>query len=156
PGRQARAVAADGGAEPAHRAGDLPGRLRRRPGQGPRVLRPAGGGLPPGAAAVRHPGQLVDPQAPRRGRGVEAVAAGRAGVAADVRAVAEPDREAVARAAAGGAAPAPAGRRLAGAAAAGAGLPGPVRARLTAAAGVRRLAGKRLFGPDGPWPIITD
>src|SRR4029077_15413523 len=110
PGEQAGAVADDGDAERPDGPGDLRGRLHRRPGQGDRVLRPAGAGLPARRADLRHPGQLDDPQAPRRAGGVEAVATGRAGVAADVRAVAEPDREAVAPADAGRVEDAPAGR----------------------------------------------
>src|SRR5207248_8182851 len=93
--------------------GDLCGRLHRWPGQGHYVLPAVGGSLPPGPADLRRPGQLVDPQTPRRAAGVDGVAADRAGVAADVRAVAEPDREAVALAEAGRAEDAPTGPRLA-------------------------------------------
>src|SRR5262249_55865263 len=80
----------------------------------------------------------------------------RAGVAGDVCAVAECDREAVALAEAGRLEVAPAGRGLAGGARPGAAVPGPVRARLAAAAGVRGLARQRSVGADDSWPMITD
>src|SRR5262249_20910898 len=118
--------------------------------------RSTGGGLPQGAAAVRHPGQLVDSQASGRGGGPEGVAADRAGVAADVRAVAEPDREAVALAAAGRLEAAPAGRRLEGVAGAGAGLPRSIPGRLAAPAGVCRAAWQWSGGSDGSWAVATD
>src|SRR5262249_40780361 len=131
-------------------------KLHHRPGESGRVLREVGGGLPQGAAAVRHPGQLVDPQAPRRGGSLEGVAADRARVVADVRAVAEPDRGAVALAAAGRLEVAPAGRRLESLAGAGAGLPRPIPGRLAAVAGVRRAARQRSGGSGGPWAVATD
>src|SRR5262249_25833703 len=146
----------DGRAECLDRPGDVRGRLHRRPGEGHYLLPPAGGGLPAGRADLCHPGQLVDPQAPGGAGGAPAVAADRAGVAADVCAVAECDREAVALAEAGRLEVAPAGRGLAGGARPGAAVPGPVRARLAAAAGVRGLARQRSVGADDSWPMITD
>src|SRR5262249_14458569 len=136
--------------------GELPGQLHHRAGQGDPVLRAAGRDPPRGAAAVRDPGQLVDPQGPRGVGGVAGVAAGRAGVAADVRAVAEPDREAVALAEAGCPEDAPIGRRLEDAAWPGAVVPGAVRPRLAALAGVRRPARQRADRPGDSWHVVTE
>src|SRR3954467_6876884 len=76
------------------------------------------------------------------------MAADRAGVAADVRAVAEPDREAVAVAASGRAEIAPPGGRLAGAAGPGQSVPGPIRRRIARFAPRCGAAGPGETGPS--------
>src|SRR5439155_15110416 len=83
-------------------------------------------------------------------------AADRGGLVADLRAVAQPDREAVALAAAGRAQAAPARRGLAGGTGAGAGLPGPVHRGVASAAPLRRLARRRQTGAGAPLAMITD
>src|SRR5262249_56452840 len=103
-----------------------------RPSQGDPVLPALGGGVPGGGTVVRDPGQLVDPHAPRRPGGAGTTAPGEAGVAADVRAVAEPDREGVAVAASRRAETAPASGRLGSGASAGAWVPRSVRAGVAA------------------------
>src|SRR5215472_6794809 len=116
-----------------------------------------GCGLSGRGAAAGGPGQLVDPHPRGCPGGASALAADRAGVAADVRAVAQPDREAVAVAAAGRAEVAPPGGRLGGPAAPGQPVPGPVRRGV---AGPAPLRGADRRGKTGPGPaeapLITD
>src|SRR3954469_15970740 len=77
------------------------------------------------------------------------MAADRAGVAADVRAVAQPDREAVAVAPSGRAEVAPPGGGLAGAAGPGQSVPGPIRRGVARFAPLCGAAGQGEAGP-GP------
>ena len=72
---------------------------------------------------------------------VSVLLADRAGLVADLRALAEPDREAVALAASGRAEAAPSGGGLAGAAGPGQSVPGPIRHGISRLAPVCRAPG---------------
>src|SRR5262249_46267122 len=85
------------------------------------------------------------------------MAADRAGLAADVRAMAQPDREAVAMAAPGRAEVAPPGGGLVGPARAGQSVPGPIRRGFARPAPLRGAQGRGEAGPSPPGPaLITD
>src|SRR5262249_36702972 len=84
------------------------------------------------------------------------LAAHRTGLAADLRPVAQPDRETLALAAPRRLEVASARGRLAGVAAAGAYLPRSVRARLAPLAGGWPASAQRLSRAAGPWPLITE
>src|SRR5262249_3766224 len=120
-----------------------------REGQGHPVLWAARCRLAACRAAAGGQGQLVDPH-PRGGPGgAEGVAADRAGVAADVRAVAQPDREAVAVAAAGRAEAASPGGGLARPARPGGLISEPNRGRFSK---LSPLSGAFWPGEAGPGP----
>ena len=78
------------------------------------------------------------------------------GLAAHLRALAEPDREVVALVAAGRIEAAPVGRGLEGSATAGVIVLGSVPGGVAALAGVGRLARQRSVGSDDSWPVVTD
>src|SRR6266542_6294878 len=105
-------MARDWGAQCAEWSRRLSGCLHHRAREADSVLSPGGCGLSGRTADLCRARQLVDPPPRRGGSGTGGSVADRTGLAADLCALAEPDREVVALAAGAGADHASAGRRL--------------------------------------------